>query len=467
MNLWDLKKYRNSLAVITEQGDRYYYHDLDRMQKKFASYIQPQSLICIVAVNDLGSLIAYMACLLNHSVPILLSGDEREDSTGNILEKYQPDYVWLSIGLYKKYMSGLREYERVFSYLGYELITRKEKVIKNMNPDLALLLPTSGSTGSPRLVRISYTNILENTKSICQYMELTAADRAVTSLPMSYTYGLSVINTLFYTGGSIFLTTKSVVNPVFWRHMEEYGVTILSGVPYTYECMRKMNVPAKGLAKLRLMTQAGGKLSEELQKYWGESALKKGAEFLIMYGQTEATARISWLPHSDCLRKLGSAGIAIPGCEIMLEDTEGRFIQKSYLEGEVVCRGRQVSMGYAEKLSDLGLGDLNHGILHTGDRGYFDEEGYLYITGRMSRFAKIYGRRIDLVCVEKVAGEIWGEDVIVLSDDRKVLLYMGSVPQEDDIVLLGYKTGLGKEVIEICRREDIPRKSNGKVDYSK
>lgn len=105
--------------------------------------------------------------------------------------------------------------------------------------------------------------------------------------------------------------------------------------------------------------------------------------------------------------------------------------------------------------------------MHTGDRGYFDEEGYLYITGRISRFAKIYGRRIDLICVEKVTGEIWGEDVIVLSDDRKVYLYMGSVPQEDDIVLLGHKTGLGREVIEICRREDIPRKSNGKVDYSK
>lgn len=465
MKIWDFQKYRNLLAVITDEGECFYYRDLDQMQQKFNVNIQPGSLVCIFAENNMASLVAYTACLINGIVSIMLSAADEREPDHSVLQKFKPDYIWISLGRYKKRIHGFDGYRESFRLFDYVLLEPVGQIQKKLHPDLALLLPTSGSTGSPRLVRLSYANIRTNTESICDYMKITSADRAVTSLPLSYTYGLSLVNTLLYSGGSILLTGESVVRHSFWEHMKQYGVTIFSGVPYTYECMKKLNVKITGLDKLRMLTQAGGKLPEELQVYWGECALDEGKQFIVMYGQTEATARISYLPGKDCLKKPGSVGIAIPGTELELMDPAGHRITEAYQEGEIVCRGGQVSMGYAKQSGDLALGDVNQGCLYTGDTGHFDRDGYLYIDGRMNRFAKIYGKRIDLCSVENMASSMWGREVIVLSDDRKLYMYTDADAAEGDLVLLGRQTGLTGEVLEIRKWGEIPRRQSGKVMY--
>ena len=466
MTVWDLQKYRDLPAVVTDQGECFSYHDLDRLQEEFAINIRQGTLVCIFADNNMASLIAYLSCLMNRIVPIMMAA-EKDQGWESLLTEYHPEYIWLSADKYEKSIIGLVGYKEIFSFSGYLLLEKTDRVERTLHPELALLLPTSGSTGNPQLVRLSIHNILTNTVSICAYMGLTKDDRAVTSLPFSYTYGLSIINTILYSGGSIFLTGKSIVQPAFWHHMRKYDVTVFSGVPYTYECMKKLNISLDHLEKLRILTQAGGKLSEEMQCYWGSCASVAGKLFFLMYGQTEATARIAYLPWQDCLRKPGSVGVAVPGSELVLIDTEGHRITGAYKEGEIVCRGGQVSMGYAGRKEDLVLGDVNRGCLHTGDTGHFDEDGYLYVDGRMNRFAKIYGKRIDLVCLEKTASGLWGREVIVLSDDRKLYIYTEKAVTPDDLASLREQTGLGKEVMEIRQMEEIPRQYNGKIKYGR
>lgn len=465
MPLLDLKKYKDLTAVITDQGDYYSYHDLDQLQKEFASYIRPDLLVCIFADNSMAGLTACLACLASGTVSIMIPAGEQARPGNSIIQEYQPEYIWLPLEQHQKKAADWSGCRAVFTSFGYVLLECKGAGYRNLHPDLALLLPTSGSTGNPRLVRLSRHNLHENTVSICEYMKLTREDRAVTSLPLSYTYGLSVVNTILYTGGSLYLTKESIVSQAFWKHMEQYGVTVLSGVPYTYQCMKKLNVNIAYLRKLRILTQAGGKLSEELQMYWGECAERTGKRFFVMYGQTEATARISYLPWKDCLRKPGSVGIAIPGSQLELVDRQGNRIMESNRQGEIICRGGHVSMGYAGRKEDLALGDRNQGCLHTGDIGHFDDDGYLYIDSRMNRFAKIYGRRTDLGDVERTAAGIWGQEVTALSDDRKVYLYTDADIRRSDLTQLAGKFGWGQEVLEIRSMEEIPRQYNGKVDY--
>lgn len=468
MKLWDFERYRQRIAVITDSGEKYRYKDIYELQKTLSQRIDRKSLVYIVTTNDIGSVIGYLACLINHCVPILVSANTKKESVYTMLESYMPEYIWNSKDDNKSSAYAAMGYKSVFSFLSYELWERVEKCVQKLHPELALLLPTSGSSGNPKLVRLSRNNIEENTKSICEYLKLTENERAVTSLPMSYTYGLSVINTFLHVGASIYLTDKSVCQKQFWNNVKKQGVTFFAGVPYTYEMMKKIHVGESALETLRKLTQAGGKLANEQQLFWGEFAQRTGKEFYIMYGQTEATARISYLPPKDCLRKIGSVGIAIPGCKVRIMASENGNECLIYESGEIVCIGRNVSMGYARERRDLQLGDENKGILYTGDMGYMDEKGYLYISGRKSRFAKIYGKRIDLAYLERQMEKEMGTQVVILSDDEKIYLYLEDVELgKMGVKYVQKKIGLYANVFEIRPMEELPRNEYGKVQYIK
>lgn len=466
MKLWNFEKYAERTAVLTESGREYCYKELDQMSQKLAFHMISRTLTVLLADNDLGSLAGYITCLSCDSVPILLPAKIEIHKIQEILKRYSPEYIWLSDNMSEEVQKETKYTYRIrFSFLAYHLLVRSKWTYRSLHPELALLLPTSGSTGNPKLVRISQVNIRANTQSICQYLELTENDRAVTSLPMSYTYGLSVINTLLYAGGSVFLTKRGIMQRQFWENMRQNSITFLSGVPYTYEMMKKLRMDARELQTLRILTQAGGKLSENLQKYWGEYADRTSKKFFVMYGQTEATARISYLPAEDCLRKIGSVGIAVPDSKIMLVDEDNNFIYKAGEQGEIVCVGPQVSMGYAETEEDLARGDDNGQILLTGDMGYMDEEGYLVITGRTNRIAKLLGRRIDLTELEEKAGQCFGQEVTALTNDRKIILYTESGVSEEMQKELMKEFSFRVNIFVIRSRDEIPRKSNGKIDY--
>lgn len=394
------------IAIITENDEHISYNSLTKHMEEFNKNIQSErSLVIIMASNTLGSITGYLSCLKYKNVPIMLRDNLEMEQLERYMSDYRVNYVWLPEKWLKGKGKSLSErYQEVYSKYGYVLLSVSGQQVR-LNSKLALLLTTSGTTGSRKLVRLSYANIASNTRSICKYLEINESDRAVTSLPMSYTYGLSVINTHLYSKATILLTERQIYTKEFWEYFRNNKGTSFSGVPYMYEMLIKMGMFNEDIETLKVMTSAGGKLSINDEKYLLNYAQEYVKKLIVMYGQTEATARISYRPYEDMNRKMGSIGIAIPGGSMWLENQKGDIVNKPYNNGEIIYKGENVSMGYAYNYTDLVKGNTNRGVLHTGDIGYIDEDGYFYILDRCDGSIKVNGKRLDLKDMERMLAE--------------------------------------------------------------
>jgi len=329
------------------------------------------------------------------------------------------------------------------------------------------MLPTSGSTGSPKLVKLTKQNVHSNAESIAEYLNITKDERPITTLPMHYSFGLSIINSHLLKGATILLTNKSIAQKEFWTFTREQKATSLSGVPYTYEILKRLRFFRMDLPDIKTLTQAGGKLSTNLVKEYVDYARKSKRKFIVMYGQTEATARMSYLPFDKAAEKFKSVGIAIPGGKFSLKDVKGKEIKESEIDGELIYSGKNVSLGYAECLSDLSIGDENNGVLHTGDIARKDSDGFYYITGRLKRFIKIYGNRVNLDHSEQIIKTITPNCACVGKDDKMIVYITDGSLRSVIRDLLSKKTGLNNQAFEVRAISEIPKNSSGKVQYAK
>ncbi|WP_054693712.1 AMP-binding protein [Syntrophomonas palmitatica] len=463
--IWQFGKFRSNIAVITEDGNSYSYACLENDCDKLINNITSgRCLIFNLCSNEIGSLIGYVAFINNHIVPLLL--DAHLDSTllDSLIEAYKPDYLWLP----STRKNEFEYFNEVYSQYNYSLLKTPYTNEYLLYDELALLLTTSGSTGSPKFVRQSYANINANTESIVEYLRLDETERPITTLPMSYTYGLSIINTHLYTGASIILTEKSIMQKEFWQQLKEYKATSFGGVPYTYEILDKLRFYRMDLPYLRTMTQAGGKLSPELHKRFAEYARENGKRFIVMYGQTEATARMSYLPHEKSIEKSGSMGIAIPGGKFSLIDINGQEISEPEVTGELVYQGANVTLGYAEYGEDLKKSDERGGILVTGDMAKRDEEGYYYIVGRKKRFLKIFGNRINLDETERIIKDNFKDCDCACGgiDDAMHIFVTNPALLENIKQFITSKTGLNHIAFKVRYIDAIPKNESGKTLYS-
>lgn len=452
---------KEKYAVITDKGLKITYDELEKLEAAFVHGIKRGSLILILCGNNIETLTAYTGCLKNGIVPIMVSAGINGERLAEIIDNYKPGYLWIPQKYEQKAAEYIRSGEpnRVYQYGSYSLfqpgiLQSDENTEISIYKDLALLLSTSGSTGSSKLVRLSKDNIRTNTLDIIESLKICENDRAVTTLPMHYTYGLSVINTHLYAGGVILLTEEKIISNDFWVFFNENNGTSFAGVPYTYEIMEKLKLYKKLPDSLKTMTQAGGRLGVELQKKICAYAERNGIDFYVMYGQTEATARVTCMK-STLKQPLGSVGKPVGREDVII--SEG---------GEVVVKGKNISLGYAMNHGDLSKGDENKGILYTGDMGYKDGEGYLYICGRMDRMAKIYGNRISLDELEGLLGRGFpGYTFISLVYGNKIIIF-SDVKEKDEIPgYLSGQTGFAKIVFHIIPVCEIVRKENGKIDY--
>ena len=461
--MFDLKKYKERTAVITDRGERLTYEELEWQAAKFAEAVKDKGLLICLCENRLGSLVGYVGCLEHHIPIVLLDGGKESGSIKNLVSIYQPEYLWLL-----EDRAGDYEGERVYEYGNYLLLRmhyQQEVEKPEINPELALCLTTSGSTGSPKFVRLSLGNIKANAESIAEYLSIDENERPVTVLPSYYSYGVSVINSHLIKGATLLLTEGTIAQREFWNFMKEHEATSISGVPYTYEMLKMLRFFRMDLPHLKTMTQAGGKLNKDIAKEYIEFAQSKGKRFFVMYGQTEATARMSYLPLDHALDKYASIGIAIPGGKFSLIDVNGKAIEEPDVDGELVYEGPNVSLGYAECRVDLAKGDENHGVLHTGDVARRDADGYYYITGRMKRFVKVWGNRCNLDATEQIVKSITTSCACVGVDD-KITIFVTQSGLEDAIVkLLVEKTGFNNRAFEVMEIDAIPVKSSGKLDY--
>ena len=288
-----------------------------------------------------------------------------------------------------------------------------------------LLMSTSGTTGSPKFVKQSYSNVLSNTQEIIKYLGINSKHITITSLPISYVYGLSVINSHLFAGSTIILTNCSMVEKKFWDLIATFKVNSFSGVPYNYSIIEKIfkkSIPNS----LKYTTQAGGKMNNVLLKNIIKIYKKNKIKLIQMYGAAEATSRMSYLNWKNVDKKIGSIGKPIPGGKFYLIDNNSKVIKENDKKGELVYQGKNVCMGYAQKLSDLSLSDLNSGLLKTGDIAYRDNDGFYYIVGRKNRYTKIYGIRVDLSELELILLKKGIDAIMSEGRENKINIYFKS-----------------------------------------
>jgi acyl-coenzyme A synthetase/AMP-(fatty) acid ligase len=267
-------------------------------------------------------------------------------------------------------------------------------------------------------------------------------------------------------GATILLTSYGIFQKEFWQFLMKEKATSVSGVPYTYEMLKRIGFLDMDLPHLTTMTQAGGRLSPKLQEEYGEFALKNNKKFVVMYGQTEATARMSYLPPKDVVRKSGSIGIAIPGGGFFLVDENENVITEPNVTGELIYKGPNVTMGYAQCMADLQKEDEWEGILHTGDMAKRDEDGYYYITGRKKRFVKLYGNRVSLDETEKILREYFDEEFACCGQDDHMKIFSTLDRGEEVVTYLAEQLRQSDKAFEYKKIDKIPKNEAGKTLYT-
>jgi acyl-coenzyme A synthetase/AMP-(fatty) acid ligase len=458
---WKLADFGDRAAVILEDGAIISYARLKEETDKLASRIAGRSLVFVLCANQLGSLAGYVGFLNHRAVPLMLDAELDRHMLDALIEAYRPGYIWHPASMERAFPA----YERAYGACGYTLSRTGLAADYSLADDLALLLTTSGSTGSPKFVRQSYKNIRSNTESIIEYLNLTAGERAITTLPMQYTYGLSIINSHLMAGASVILTQKALTQKAFWQQAKDYGATNFGGVPYTYEMLKRLRFLRMDLPDLRYVTQAGGKLSADLCLEFAEGMRAKGKGFIVMYGATEATARMSYVPRDMAVEKAGSIGIPIPGGRIELAGEDGQAITEAGVAGELVYYGDNVTLGYAEFRADLSKPDERHGRLETGDMARRDEDGCYYIVGRKSRFLKIYGNRVNLMEIEELLRK-QGYEAACAGEDDHMRVYATNRDADGLRAYISSATGINRAAFEIILIREMPRNEAGKVLYS-
>lgn len=461
--MWNFSRYGSAVAMIDEEGLEISYDELITEQRRIADVIGKRCLIFALCENRVGSIIGYVSFVNARIVPVLLNAHLESELRDNLISAYKPAYLWVPQGMREEF-SGMEE---TYSSYGYVLLKTNFDKEYELFQELCLLLTTSGSTGSPKFVRQSYGNVRANAESIAQYLELNASERPITTLPMNYTYGLSIINSHFMVGATILVTEKGLMQKEFWEFFKAQQATSFGGVPYTYEMLDRLRFFRMQLPSLRCMTQAGGKITIELHKKFAKYAAEQKKKFVVMYGQCEATARMGYLPAEKALERCGSMGVAIPGGMFRLIDADGKEIINPNVTGELIYEGPNVTLGYAECGDDLIKGDERNGVLQTGDMARFDEEGYYYIVGRKKRFLKIYGNRINLDEVDQIIkGKFESLDCASGGVDDHMYLFVTDNDFAEEVRrFISYKTGLNASAFNVIAIAEIPKSDSGKVLY--
>lgn len=453
------KKPKDKAAAIDDSGSMLTYGEMCDFSARFARALPERTLIFILAENRIGSLLGYTSALSLGIVPLVISAKTEQSLYENLRNLYSPAYLWVP----EEMVEHLGYANTGFAAWGYVLV-KTDLTPPELHKDLALLLPTSGSTGSPKLVRHSYRNIEANAFNVLRLFGLTENERPMAALPMHYTMGLSVIASHLLAGATLILSGRSLLDKGFWQLMREQRVTSFTGVPYSYELLSKLRFFRMDLPDLHTITQGGGKMTGELFKACADYAEQKGKRFIATYGQTECTARMAYLPAELAATKTCSIGIAEPGGQLTIIDKDGVETFEGEAEGEMVYRGENVTMGYATCAEDLLKGDENHGVMHTGDLARRDADGCYFIIGRMKRFLKIFGLRIGLDEVELLVKSSFDTDCYCGGTDEMLIISVTNAAVADKVAdLVEEKTHLFHKNITVRTVNAILRNEAGKV----
>ncbi len=454
------KKDADKVAVIDNAGHRITYSQLINLSLEIGEKTDSRSIVFCLCKNEAGSLAGYIGFIENDTIPLTLSSNIDSELLDALSLTYKPKYYWIPEEC-RAMVSG----ELIFSSLGYVLLKTDNEVYP-VNHNLQLLMTTSGSTGSPKLVRYKKGNLEANAKNVAIAFGWSDKERAICDLGMHYTMGLNVINTHLYAGSTVLLTTYNLMSSAFWDYIKNERGTNFTGVPFSYDILARLHFERMDLPELCTLAEGGGKLTDKRFIELSEYACKSGKRFIPTFGTTETSARLSILPAELASTKIGSIGRAIPEGELFLVDDEGNIIDETVAEGELCYRGPNVTMGYAICKEDLLKEDEWNGEFHTGDLAKRDEDGCYYITGRKSRFLKLLSYRVGLDQSERLISEHFNIECACTGTDQRMDIYITDKNMENEVIsYISRKTGLYKNLFKVIIIDKIPRNDSGKISY--
>lgn len=450
MNLIELIKQNKSLTFIdAESGKNISVEHLLVSDIK----LNPEKKLTFLYIDNSSNSISVLLNFLNSNHALALLSPQL-----NLTFKLELERIYSPYYIYDNTRTSIKGFftRKLFGDIDVFENTRDLKY--PISGQLKVLLSTSGTTGSPKFVKLSENNLIQNAQSILDYLPIKNNDVAPLNLPVFYSYGLSVLTTNCISGGSIICTKKDIINKEFWQDFEKFGYSSLAGVPYAYEMLLRIGFNKKQYSSLRYLTQAGGKLSERTVQIFAEYCKKYNIHFFIMYGQTEATARMSYLLPEYLPSKIGSIGKPIKNGVFEIDKETS----------ELYYRGPNVFGGYANSVEELST-FYNSDFLKTGDIGKIDQDGFYFITGRLKRFIKIFGQRINLDDLERILKNEFINSNFVCTglDDKKIFIGMDSqdyVPSEISAYIFD-NLKLHPSVVIIKHLDRFPLTENGKIDY--
>jgi acyl-coenzyme A synthetase/AMP-(fatty) acid ligase len=451
---------KKSIALKDNEGYCLTYGALVEEVKGFYNGLKSRAVAFILCKNTVGSMLGYLSFVENEIVPLMLSSKIDSELLNTLFITYTPAYLWVPEEQTDKYDGNA-----VFSKFGYTLLETGNQPYP-IHEQLQLLMTTSGSTGSPKLVRYKKGNLEANAKNVASAFGWNEQERPVCDLGMQYTMGLNVINTHLYVGATVLLTTHNLMSANFWDYIKNEKATNFTGVPFSYDIFARLHFEKLDLPYLKTLSQGGGKLTDKRFTWLAEYAQQNDKRFLASFGTTETSARMCVLPAEYALSKTGSIGKAIPEGELFLIDSDGTILTDPLAEGEMCYKGPNVTMGYGICRDDLNKGDEWQGVYHTGDLARRDEDGCYYVTGRLSRFLKLLSYRVSLDQCERLIQERFNTECACTGIDQRMEIYITDeslVKNVQDFVC--DKTGLYKTLFKVHVIDIIPRNDSGKIRY--
>ena len=451
---------KNKMAVKDNEGHALTYGELTDVVKEMSGLLKPRSIVFILCKNTVGSLVGYLGFIEGTAVPLALSNKIEKGLLDSLIAEYTPAYLWVPT----EQVADLN-YPVIFERYGYTLLETKNDIYP-INEQLQFLMTTSGSTGSPKLVRYKKGNLEANAKNVAKAFGWTENERPICDLGMQYSMGLNVINTHLYVGATVLLTTYNLMSGEFWDYIREEKATNFTGVPFSYDIFYRLHFDRMDLPYLTTLSQGGGKLTDARFIQLAEYAQKNGKRFIASFGTTETSARMACLPAELALTKTGSIGRAIPEGELFLIDENGNELKDNEAEGEMCYRGPNVTMGYAIKKEELMNGDDFSGEYHTGDLARRDADGCYFVTGRMSRFLKLLSYRVSLDQCERLIQERFNIECACTGTDQRMDIYITDEGKQKYVLdFISEKTNLFKTLFKVFVIDSIPRNDSGKIRY--
>ncbi len=435
-----LKIHKNNPCLITQNYSVTYSELIEIIEEYTCSLMKPQ-LVLLLFSQDKYCIALYLYCLI-YNIPIMLLDKHAAlDEIEEISKRFGVSHIAGS-------NITDNRYETCFSKTNFRILKSSYYGNISINPKIALMISTSGTLSGTKFVKLTLDNLICNTQQILDYLPINAESIAAPPPPLSYVYGLSVLNTHLARGGAVALNDESFLSRGYWDFFSSVPFTNINGVPYFYDIMKRFNGFNLLKCPPQFLTQAGGRLNEETRDYILSNI--GNSQFFIMYGQAEATARMTYLLPNKLLTKKGSVGQAVKGGTISIKN------------GEVVYKGENVFNGYAQNAEDLKeIEKIDE--LHTGDEGYIDEDNFLFLTGRKARFVKILGKRVSLDACENILGKLGYECAITQQNEIVHVYIVGEVERRKIAQLLHIPFSL----CVLHSVPALPRNNNGKIHYAK